>query len=223
MAEQEMLNAQPRTEHGKGPARRLRAQGLIPAILYGAGEAPVDLALPQKEIERLLAIDRVHTIINLRLAGADGAQEQQVMFRELQRDPVTRRPVHADLIRVRADQELHVTVEVHGAGTPTGVREGGILERPVREVEIRCLPADLPEHLEVDISGLKINGSFHARELPLGGSMHLVTDPETVLFHVAIPRAAAAVEAEKEAAEGEEAEEGEPEVIGKKKAEEAES
>jgi len=194
---------------------------MIPAILYGAGEPPVDLALRQSEIERLLAIDKVHTIINLSLAADGGAQEQQVMFRELQRDPITRRPLHADLVRVRADKELHVTVEVHGVGSPIGVREGGILERPVRDVEIRCLPTDLPERLEVDISELKINAAYHAREIPLHGSMHLVTDPETVLFHVVVPRAAVAAEVAA-APEGEEAAEGEPEVIGKKKGEEAE-
>ena len=199
-----VLNAQERTETGKGPNRRLRAEGQIPAVLYGGEKEPRQLSLDKHDLD--LALKQSHTMLHLNLDGA----EQTVMLGEIQRDPTNYKLVHLDLMRVEAGHEVHAHVEVHGVGTPVGVREGALLERPVREVEVRCMPTDLPEIIEVDISHLGINQSIKAGDLPLGDKIHLVTDPDTLMFHVLVAKAAVEAPAEGEEAAG-------PELVGKKK------
>ena len=205
--EKNVLNAELRYETGKGPNRRLRMAGLIPAILYGGEGEPQQLAVSRYDLEKLLK--KTRTMLTLGING----QEQSAMFGDLQRDPISHSIIHVDLVRVEAGHEVHAHVEVIGTGTPVGVREGALLERPVREVEVRCLPADLREKVEIDISGMKINDAIKAGDLDLGGNMHLVTDPDTVLFHVLLAKAAA-----EETAEGEEGAT-QPELVGKKKPE----
>jgi len=220
MARETTLTAKLRTERGKGPARRLRVQGMLPAVLYGGDKEAVSLALEKRALDHLLHSQGAHSIIDLHIESPDGPVKEQAMLLEFQRDPVTQHLLHADLIRIQAGQQIHVHVEVTGVGAPIGVREGGILERPAREVEIRCLPGDIPEHIEVDIGALALNHSVRAGDLTLSSNLHLITDPGVVLFHVAAPRAVAVAEPKAEEAEAEEAE---PEVIGgKKEAKEAE-
>lgn len=207
--EKHVLKAEPRGEFGKGPNRRLRAQGMVPAILYGGEAQPESLTVPRHELELLLK--QTHAMLTLEREGG----EQSVMIGEIQRDPLSHEPIHIDFMRIEAGHEVHAHVEVVGVGAAIGVREGGVLERPVREIEIRCLPADLPERVEVNIEELKVNESIKAGDIPLGENIHLVTDPSTVLFHVAIPKAAEAETAEVAA-------EAQPEIVGKKKEAEAE-
>ncbi len=206
-----VLSAEARNETGKGPNRRLRSEGRIPAVLYGGSDEPVSLSLPGHELQMLMK--KTHAMLTLAVAG----REMQVMLGEIQRDPLSNAMVHVDLMRIEAGHEVHAHVEVVGACNPIGVREGGILERPVREVEIRCMPADLPERLEVDVSELKIGDSLKAGDLKLGDNVHLVTDPDTLMFHVVIPKAAA------EPVPGEGAEETQPELVAKKKEADAEA
>lgn len=205
-----VLKAQSRSLSGKGPNRRLRAEGKVPAILYGGEGQPQSLTLSEHALK--MALKQTHTMMTLNYEGA----EMIVMVGEIQRDPLSNALVHVDLTRVQAGHEVHAHLEVIGQGAPIGVREGGVLERPVREVEIRCLPKDLPEKIEIDITNLQVNESIKAGDLSLGEGIHLVTDPDTLLFHVAVPKAA--VEAAAEEAE----EEAQPELVGKKKEDEGE-
>jgi large subunit ribosomal protein L25 len=213
------LTAKPRTEFKKGPGRRLRMQGLVPAVVYGGKKDPENLTIEAINLEALLRQGGAHAIVDITI---EGGEVETAMVREVQRHPVSAHIVHADLQRVQADKKIHTTVAVKGVGTPVGVREGGLLEHPEREVEIRCLPADLPRVITAAIEGLKMQDSFRAGDLALGEKIELLTDPETVLFHVAAPRA---VEEPIAGEEGEEAEGGGegPEVIGEKKETDEES
>lgn len=202
------LAAEPRTETGKGPNYRLRAAGRIPAVIYGAGQEPEKVSISYREFERVMKTpDVASAIINVTGIGSPTT----AVLREVQRDPVTRRYLHVDLFRVRMDVEGVFDVSVHGEGNPIGVREGGILETHLRTVQVRCLPANLPTGLHLDISGLKINASAHASDLQLPAGVTLVTEPTEVLFTVVLPQSGAIT-----AAEGES---GQPEVVGKKKEE----
>ena len=212
------LTAKPRTEFKKGPGRRLRVQGLVPAIVYGGKKEPESVAIEASNLEILLRQGGAHAIIDITV---EGGEEQTAMVREVQRHPVSSKIIHADLQRIQADVKIQTTVEIKAVGAPIGVREGGSLEHPVREVEIRCLPVDLPRFIEANIEELQMQDSFRVSELTLPEKIELLTEPETVLFHVAIPRVEEEVVPEgEEGEEGElaEGEEGEgPEVIGEKK------
>lgn len=202
------LNLTGRTETGKGPNRRLRAQGLVPAVIYGTGEEPQMVSLNRRELERALSKANAETNL-FKLAGeGNGAT---VVIREIQRDPLTRRYLHVDLFRVRMDQEAEFEVPVHAVGTPQGVREGGLLETHLRAIIVRCTPANLPEEIKADIAGLQVNQTYHVSDLPLPANVSLVTEGGETLFAVHALKAAAA-----ESAEGGVKE---PEVVGKKKEE----
>jgi len=212
------LTAKLRSEFKKGPGRRLRQQGQVPAVVYGGKKDPESVSVEAANLEVLLRQGGAHAIIDI---AVEGGKEQTAMVREVQRHPVSSQILHADLQRIQADQMIQTTVEIKAVGAPVGVREGGVLEHPVREVEIRCLPSDLPRFIEAEIEELQIQDSFRAGDLTLDEKIELLTDPQTALFHVAIPRAV-----EEETPEGEEGEEGEavegeegaePEVIGEKK------
>lgn len=206
--EMDTLNLTGRTETGKGPNRRLRAQGLVPAVIYGTGEEPQMVSLNRRELERALSKANAETNL-FKLAGeGNGAT---VVIREIQRDPLTRRYLHVDLFRVRMDQEAEFEVPVHAVGTPQGVREGGLLETHLRAIIVRCTPANLPEEIKADIAGLQVNQTYHVSDLPLPANVSLVTEGGETLFAVHALKAAAA-----ESAEGGVKE---PEVVGKKKEE----
>jgi len=206
--EMDTLNLTGRTETGKGPNRRLRAQGLVPAVIYGTGEEPQMVSLNQRELERALSKANAETNL-FKLAGE--GKDATVVIREIQRDPLTRRYLHVDLFRVRMDEEAEFEVPVHAVGTPQGVREGGLLETHLRAIIVRCTPANLPEEIKADIAGLQINQTYHVSDLPLPANVSLVTEGGETLFAVHALKAAAA-----ESAEGGVKE---PEVVGKKKEE----
>lgn len=200
------LNVSGRTETGKGPNRRLRAKGMVPGVIYGTGQDPVMVTLNFRELEK--ALSRPNAATNLFNLEGEGNKVTAVI-REIQRDPLTRRFLHVDLLRVAMDQEAEFEVPVHAVGTPVGVREGGLLETHLRSVTVRCLPANLPEELNPDLAGLQINQSFHVSDLQLPENVTIVTDPSETLFAVHLQRLASTTE-------GEPAAEAQPEVVGKK-------
>jgi large subunit ribosomal protein L25 len=207
------ITAEPRTLRGKNEARRLRVRGLAPAVVYGADKDSTAIAISPKEVNRILHSGTgQNTIFNL--AIQDG-ENTPVMIIDWQDDPVKDKLLHVDLKRIDLTKRITVRIPVHTKGEPKGVKlQGGLLELITREVEIDCLPDEIPDMFTLDITELAIGQSVRASEVPMRGSMKLVSSADLVIAHVVSLRAeeVAAVEAAPAVAE--------PEVIKKGKKEE---
>lgn len=208
-----------RDSRGKNEARRLRARGLVPAILYGAGKESIAISVSPKEIVKILQSSTGHnTIFSL---GTNG-DTTPVMIVDWQFDPVKGNLLHLDLKRIDLTKRIRVSVPVHTQGDPKGVKtQGGLMEIVTREIEIECLPDEIPEHFTVDVVELLIGQNVRAADVPLTGTMKLLSPADTVIAHVIALRvqeeaapAEGVVEAVPAAAE--------PEVIKKGKKEEEE-
>jgi large subunit ribosomal protein L25 len=177
------VTAEPRASRGKNEARRLRAAGSAPAVVYGPGGDSIAVAVSPKEINRILHSKTGHnTIFNLTLQGGSAVP---VMIVDWQNDPIKDTLLHADLKRIDLTQTIRVKVPVHTTGEPKGVKlQGGLHELITREIEIECLPDDIPEHFTVDASELMIGMSIRAGEVQLGDRVTLVSQPEAVISHV---------------------------------------
>jgi large subunit ribosomal protein L25 len=212
------LDVEIRSDKGKGANRKLRAQGRIPGVCYGNGRAPVPVSLDPRRLERLLSSSAtgINTLIDLRVAGGGDYHGSVVLVKELQRDPVSARALHADFYAVDLEQAIQVAVPIHVTGSAPGVTNGGILDHALRELQIECLPRAIPDQILVDVSQLEIGMSLHVRDLRLPEGVKLVSDPDLSVVSVVVPAAleeetaAAATPAEGEAApaEGEAAAEG---------------
>ncbi len=213
--------AEPRETRGKNEARRLRVKGFAPAVLYGSDSPAVAVSISPKDINKILHSNTGHnTIFNL---SVKGGEDTPVMIVDWQSDPVKENLLHVDLKRIDLTKRIAVKVRVHVTGEPKGVKlQGGLLEVITREVEIECLPDDIPESYTVDVTELMIGQNLRASEIPLGGSVKLVSPPEQVVAHV-VTLKAEVVEAPAEGAVA--ATPAEPEVIkkGKKEEDEAEA
>jgi large subunit ribosomal protein L25 len=213
--------AEVRASRGKNEARRTRRAGQIPAVVYGAYQDPVSVAVSPREILRIVrSTTGFNTIFNLAIAGGETTP---VMVVDQQVDPIRGTLLHADFKRIDLTKRIRVTVPVHTTGEPKGVKvQGGLLEVITRAVEIECLPDEIPESFTVDVGELMIGQSKRAGDVALGGSMKLVSAPETVIAHIVALRAEeaepTAAEAAAPAAGAPAA--GEPEVIKKGKKEE---
>jgi len=175
--------AEPRSSRGKNEARRLRVAGQAPAVLYGAGGESVAVAISPKEVNKILHSKTGHnTIFNVSVTGGETVP---VMVVDWQNDPVKENLLHVDLKRIDLTLRLRVKVPVHTAGEPKGVKlQGGLHELITREVEIECLPDDIPEHFTLDATELSIGESLRASQIPMSGSMKLVSPPDAVISHV---------------------------------------
>src|ERR1051325_3079876 len=216
MAEKIVVEAAPRDSRGKNEARRLRVGGQIPAVLYGAKGDAISLTVSAKQVGQILRSATGHnTLFQVALSG----KEQPAIVKDWQVDPVTGNLLHVDLLRVAMDVRMRVKVPVHTFGEPQGVKvQGGVFETVTREVEIECLPAEIPTEFRMDVTNLMIGMSVRAGEIPLDANkMKLVTEAERVIAHVVALR----VEEEKPAEAGatEAAGPGGPEVIKKGKKE----
>ena len=209
--------ATPRSgKFNKNAARRVRAAGQIPAVVYGAGQNSVAVAVDPKIITRILHSESGHnTIFDLDISGSGLAK---AMIVDWQYEPIKGALLHIDLKRIAMDKAMRVSVPVQLIGVPTGVKnQGGILEQVIREVEIECLPSDIPSHLDVDVTGLEMNQSIHISDLPHSGSIKFLVDEGLTVAHVTAIKETAAETAEAAAAaEGAPAE---PEVAKKGKTE----
>jgi large subunit ribosomal protein L25 len=215
--EQIIVEGKPREERGKNAARRLRSAGEVPAVLYGGKGESVALALNSKQLSALLRSQSgQNTVFQIRMPGGD----QPAMVKDWQVDPVKGGLIHVDVVRVAMDVRVRVRVPVHTFGEAQGVKlQGGIFEMVTREVEIECLPSEIPGEFRVDITDFTIGKQLRAGDLPMDAEkMKLVTDPQRVIAHVVALR----VEEEKpaEAVAAEAAAPAEPEVIKKGKKEE---
>jgi large subunit ribosomal protein L25 len=213
------IEAVTRDGRGKNEARRLRAAGSVPAVVYGTGGDAVAVSVNPKEMNRILHSKTGHnTIFNLTLKGGETVP---VMIVDWQNDPVKDTLLHADLKRIDLTVHLRVKVTVHTTGEPQGVKiQGGLHELITREIEIECLPDDIPEHFTVDVAHLNIGQSVRASEVPLGDKVKLVSQPDAVISHVVAMRAEEAPAAEATPEGAAPAAPAEPEVIKKGKKEE---
>ena len=210
------VNAEVRNTRGKNEARRTRRAGQIPAVVYGAFQDPVSVAVNPREIIKIVRSNTgYNTIFTLAIAGGESTP---VMVVDQQVDPIKGHLLHADLKRIDLTKRIRITVPVHTAGEPTGVKvQGGLLEVITRSVEVECLPDEIPESFTVSVADLAIGQSRRASDVPVSGSMKLVSSPDTVIAHVVSLRAEETTTAEvaAPAAAGTE-----PEVIKKGKKEE---
>jgi len=171
---------------GKGAARKLRREGLVPAVVYG-GEEVAPLAVDRRELMNILAGGRAETSILGLVISGEGKQ-RQVMIKEVQLDPVRREPLHVDLYEVSMDRVIRVSVPITLVGEAVGVRrDGGILHHLSRELEIECLPGRIPEEVTVDISSLEMGHVMHVGDLQLGEGIRVLTHPEEPVASVARP------------------------------------
>jgi large subunit ribosomal protein L25 len=209
------LSVEKRSTIGKNEARRSRAAGQIPGVVYGAGKPNVPIAVDRKALSDVFREGAgENTIFLLKLAGSD--QSRHAMIREMQRDPVSRKPLHIDFVRVLMDVKITLKVPIEIVGVARGVKaDGGILDLVTREIEIECLPTKIPARLAVDVSDLGIGDAIRVSAIPAVEGVTVVDNPEKVVVHVAHPtREEEPVAA---AAEGA-AEPTEPEVLKKGKA-----
>jgi large subunit ribosomal protein L25 len=209
-----IVRAQKREGRGKNDARRARRNGQVPVTVYGGGGESVAALAPLRELAAILRSDSGrNTIFTLDIEGAGAAE---VMFIDRQIDPVRSRLVHADFKRLVKGEKIEATVPLRLVGEPIGVREqAGVLEQIFREIEIRCEPRDIPEHLDVDVTNLAVHEALHVSDIPRAEGVEILTDADTVIATVGVireePVEAPPVEGEVPA---------EPEVIGKGKKEE---
>jgi large subunit ribosomal protein L25 len=219
------LEAVRREGRRKNEANRLRASGKIPAVFYGPGKSgkakdAVAVSVDPKAVMRILHSDSgANTLINLKLDGS----ETRVMLREYQLDPVTHHLLHADFYELAMDKSITVSVPVQVKGEASGVKQqGGLLDFVTREIEVECLPTDIPEHIEIDVTELMLHQAIRVRDLPEHPKWKAVSDGDTMLVHVVMPKveeepAAATADAAAAVAPTAPAE---PEVIKKGKTEE---
>ncbi len=219
-----ILEATTRNTLGKNEARRTRREGRVPAVVYGAATEGASreataIAVEPKALLKILHSDSgANTLISLKVAGLGDAK---VLVREYQLDPVTRAVLHADFYRVAMDKVLQITIPIVVKGEPKGVKlQGGILEFVRREIEIECLPADIPEHVEVDVSELMVHEGVRVRDIAAHAKWKALSDSDMMLVHVILPKAEEAAAATDVVAAPTAT--AEPEVIKKGKKDEAE-
>ena len=216
------VKAEGRSDFGKNASRRLRHKGMVPAIVYGGKSGNVSVAVDPKALQRVLRSEAGrNAILKLEIAGQG---ETSAILKSWQVDPVRENFLHADFYRIAMDVALRVTVPIATKGEARGVKtDGGILELVTRQIEIECLPGDIPERIELDVTDLGLNQALRVSDLPITAKLKVLQNPDQVVVHVVsvkeeVPVAAAAVPAEGEAAAA--AAPAEPEVLKKGKKEE---
>jgi large subunit ribosomal protein L25 len=219
----EVVVAKPREgKFNKNAARRVRVAGKIPAVLYGPGHDPVAVEVDPKQISRILYSETGHnTIFDVEIAGQSAAK---AMIVDWQREPINDNLIHIDLKRIALDKVLRVKVRVKLNGIPVGVKTaGGILDQVMRQVEIECLPANIPSHIDLDVSALEMYGVLRVSDLPHSDTVKFISPADSTVAHVVSIREEAPTPAEVEAAAAAEAAAAtaatEPEVAKKGKAE----
>jgi large subunit ribosomal protein L25 len=207
-----VVEAQERSDLGKNASRRLRKGGGVPGVVYGLDRPPFPVGIGARKIEEVLSLETGrNTIFTMSLTGQD--RSRAVMIKALQRDPVTERLVHVDFVRVDLAKAVRVSVPLRLIGVAEGVKtEGGLLEFVLREVEVQCLPSDIPERIDLEVSALHLNQHLSVKDLPVTERVTILDDPEAIVCVVAVPKEEAAPVVEEAAVVA-----AEPEVIKKGK------
>ena len=206
------LEVSRRETTGKEVAKKLRQEGKIPAVVYGGHKEPVAIEVDRKAVSELIQKSEhgIRSVFLLKMAGTD--QQRHAMIKDYKIDPITRRPVHIDFVRVVMDEKVRVTIPVHTKGTAIGVKEGGLLDFQVRELHVECLPGQIPDSIDVDIAPLGSHDYYRVKDLKLPEGVKVLDDPERVVVGVTHARAEVSEAATAEAVP-------EPEVIKKGKPE----
>ena len=201
------LQVKERDSRGSAEARRLRREGLIPGVLYGNGKQPHAICIPERELRRVLTgPGGLHAILDVLLEGENTTHAS--ILKDFQQDPIRGHISHVDLQEVRLDQPIQASVTVQLTGEPEGVKEGGVLSQVQREINVEALPMEIPEHIELDVSGMAIGDTLRLADLSEREGVKYLDDPEeTVLATVTLPTRVE--EPEPEVEEGEELPEGE--------------
>ncbi|MBN1211908.1 MAG: 50S ribosomal protein L25 [candidate division Zixibacteria bacterium] len=193
------LTANLRNERGKGSARRTRSEGKIPGIVYGPEIDPVSIAIDEKVFRSAIKLSTSGTIFNLDVDG----KENKVVVRDIQRDPVTSRVIHVDFHAISMNRPINIAIPIKFIGIPRGVKtDGGIMNAPMRELEISCLPVNIPDALEIDVTDLGIGDSVHVKDLSIE-NVEILAEPQRTVVVISSPTV---MKAEVTAAEGEVAE-----------------
>ena len=178
------LNVEVREAHGKGAARRARSAGKVPGVVYGKGMTPVAIQVDRREFVTALLTDAgMNVLLELQIDG----DSVLTLARDLHRDPVRGTLLHADFVKVDLTQEVEVEVPIAVVGEAPGVKEGGVLEHPLFSLHVRCLPGDVPESIEADISALNIGDSLRVSDLSEGRKFEILNDPELPVATIAAP------------------------------------
>lgn len=202
-----VLEAQARPSMSKGQRKQLRGEGKVPAVIYGRGEDTLPLIVDGRTLRQVLVTGGGNVLVDLAVkAKGKKTRQETVMFKDIQRDIIYQdRIIHVDFIRISMTDKIEVAVTLNFVGEPAGLSEGGVLSMVSREVTIKCLPGDIPEHFDIDISALNIGDSLAADALDIDEKFELITLPETVLVQVLAPMAEEVPVVEEGLEEGEEA------------------
>ncbi len=199
--------AQKRHGTGKGAARSTRRRGRIPAVVYGSGLEPLPISVNYLDMQHALHAggESENILVNLQLEDQDGGI--LTLVRDTQHDPLTGFLEHLDFLRVSLDRTLTTTVPLHSVGSPKGVREGGVFEAVIRELEIECLPLDIPDYIEIDVSNMELGDTLHVSDIPENPKYKILTSPELTIALITTPRLETAAVSAEEETEAEAAEE----------------
>jgi len=183
------LSVETREKTGKGVARKLRATGKIPGICYGQNGTQA-ISLDPMALDRLIrrSAAGMNTLIDLKVAGGGNFDGKKVMLKEMQRDPVSNFPLHADFFALDLTHKIEVAVPIHAKGTPIGVTMGGILDQVLREIHLECQPDAIPEEIVVDVTKLEVGMSVHVRDLPLPEGVELRSDVDLSVLSIVAPK-----------------------------------
>jgi len=217
------LSAEKREDTGKGAARRLRASGRVPAVVYGKDAETQSLSVDAHEADHLFqAISVENTIVDLEIDGEKGPV--RTLVREIQVHPYRPTLLHIDFYRIQEGVRVEVEIPLHLNGVPEGVKNsGGILQQVIHELPVKCLPTDIPDSIELDVTGLDVGDSVHVSDLDLGEDVEVLLDPERTVCSVVMPKVVVVEEEEEELPEGVEAPEGEAEAEGEEAEEDEEA
>lgn len=209
------LNANKRMEQGNGPARRLRQKGLVPAVIYGPGKEPELLSVNFRDLEKALKTSKtIQVLLNLNISNGS-SETRSAMIKELQTDPVSREILHVDFYEIDLNRKILMKVPVVAKGKAAGVEMGGMLQIIRRELEVLCLPGQIPDAIEIDVTDLEINDSIHVKDIPIEGDLEIPADVDFTVITCLGKKMEEEEEeeleegAEEEAAESEETEESE--------------
>ena len=223
--EELLFYAEVREGRGTGAARKIRAAGFIPGVLYGAAHSPCHIKLEKKTTEKIIRHLESHNVISTLILKHNGAEEKiKTLLKDIQIDPIRADVIHLDFYRIRMDKPIRMRVPIHLKGTAAGLEQGGILEHELRELEIQALPDRMPEQIEIDVSSMNIGDAIFVKDIKLADGLEIIDAPEKTIISLLAPKVVKEEVPEQEAA-GEVATEvkeevAEPEVITQQKVEE---
>jgi large subunit ribosomal protein L25 len=190
MAQQAKLTVQTRTQVGRNAIKKVRKEGLIPGVIYGVGQEPINLEVNGRQLSTVLAhASSENILLELEIVDGDNKLNSLAMIQEVQHHPIQRQILHVDFHAVSATEKITAEVPIETIGEPVGVKtNGGLLEHNLRDLEVECLPADLPERIEVDVTNLDVNQSIHVKDLKLPPGVEAVTDADLTVVAVSAAR-----------------------------------